>query len=50
MCKQGTPIVKKSQDKNVACLRLAEGKGKWLLFLMTDEIFKENKNSRSNNL
>lgn len=50
MCKQGTPIMKKSQDKDVACLKLAKAKGKSLLFMMIDEIVEENKNSSSNNL
>lgn len=49
MCEQGTPTMKKSQDKNVGCFKLAKGKGKSLLFMMTDEIFEENKNSSSNN-
>lgn len=49
MCEQGTPTMKKSQDKNVGCFKLAKGKGKSLLFMMTDEIFEENKNSSSKN-
>lgn len=50
MCKQGASIKRKSQDKNVAFLNLAKGKGKCLLFAMGDDISEENKNSRSNNL